>query len=67
MWDDGYATSRSIIMNITAQSDLIKAFDEFAYNKGAAVIRMLESVIKEDALFQGLKVKFVTLLDNHFY
>lgn len=57
MWDDGYATSRPIIMNVTSQPDLVRAFDEFLYNKGAAVIRMLESIVQENQLFEGLKVK----------
>lgn len=67
MWDDGYATSRSIIMSIHDQSDLVKAFDEFAYNKGAALIRMFESVIQENELFQGLKVKLFFPFDYNFF
>ncbi|CAF0707260.1 unnamed protein product [Brachionus calyciflorus] len=54
MWQDGYASSRPIKMNITSSLELSIAFDELVYNKGASLIRMLENIIGEQQLISSL-------------
>lgn len=60
MWEDGFAGSRAVVMNVTLQSDLVKAFDSFSFDKGAALIRMLESIIGENELKMDLIVSFLS-------
>lgn len=62
MWEDGYATSRPIKIDINSAGDLVYLFDEIIYSKGAAVIRMLESIVTPDEFQKNLIVKLNFLL-----
>lgn len=59
MWQDGFATSRAIKSNINSQQDIQVAFEELTYVKGAAIIRMFESMLGENSFKNGLIVNFI--------
>jgi len=52
---DAQAGSRAIRRPVANESDASAMFDGFTYNKAAAVVRMLESYVGEDAFRAGLR------------
>jgi aminopeptidase N len=56
MWDDGFISTKPVKQNITTQFQLNAAFEPLVYDKGAALIRMLEAVVGENELRTGLIV-----------
>jgi len=52
---DSLESTRPIRMPVTTTSQAMEAFDAMAYNKGAAVLRMIESHIGEDTFRDGVR------------
>lgn len=56
MWEDGFQSSHPIVANISTANDIIANFDKIPIEKAGAVLRMLESIVGETVLQNGLKV-----------
>ena len=52
---DGLESTRPIRTPVTTTSQAMEAFDALAYNKGSAVLRMVESHIGEDPFRDGVR------------
>jgi alanyl aminopeptidase len=55
MTSDTFLSARQIRQPIESENDVANAFDGITYQKGAAVIRMFESWIGEDAFQKGVQ------------
>jgi aminopeptidase N len=55
MWLDARRTSHPIQQRVADQSEAMTAFDGITYNKGQALIRMLENYLGEDAFRAGIR------------
>jgi aminopeptidase N len=51
---DAGVSSHPIVVNVTNPDEINEVFDKISYSKGAAVIRMLESMMGKTAFFQVL-------------
>ena len=60
---DAFATTHPIVQTIRTVEDTNQAFDAITYQKGEAVITMLESYAGEDVWRQGLR----TYMEKHKY
>ncbi|MYM66896.1 M1 family peptidase [Pseudoduganella sp. FT55W] len=52
---DALATTHPVVQHITTVDEASQAFDDITYNKGEAVIRMLENYVGEDAWRTGVR------------
>lgn len=60
MWEDGFVSSNPIKYPINSASEIINSYDSsLAASKGASLIRMLESILGENAFKLGLIVNFL--------
>jgi aminopeptidase N len=59
MGTDAHATTHPIQQPIANESEALAAFDSITYNKGQAVIRMLETYVGEDAFRAGIRAYMV--------
>ena len=58
MWDDGFASSHPLKVKVLTRAEIISsAFDQITTRKGAAVMKMVESVVGATQFQNGLKVK----------
>ncbi len=55
MSEDSLMSARKIRQPIVSNDDIANAFDDITYEKGAAVIRMFESWMGEDAFRKGVR------------
>jgi aminopeptidase N len=55
MESDARKTTHPIQLAVTRASEALNTFDEISYEKGAAVLRMLETYLGEDAFRQGIR------------
>ena len=55
MWEDGYATSKPVILSM-GERDSPRVNDALVASKGAAILRMLESVVGEASLKTSMRV-----------
>ncbi|MFO0607330.1 MAG: M1 family metallopeptidase [Polyangiales bacterium] len=53
--NDGLTTARPVRTPVTTTSQAMEAFDAMAYNKGAAVLRMLEAHVGEGPFREGVR------------
>ena len=58
MWDDGYEASHPIVANVTYPAEIDNLFDGITISKGAAVVRMMESIVGVPNLQIALRVIF---------
>lgn len=56
MWDDAFTSSHPIEADVTTPDQINNVFDSITYNKGAAVLKMLEATVSNVVFQQGLKV-----------
>ena len=56
MWDDAFESSHPVEANVVTPDQINNVFDSITYSKGAALLRMLESVVGEEAFRDGLRV-----------
>ena len=56
MYDDGYESSHPVSVEINNPEDIGSLFSSITYDKGCAVLRMLESTVGEDSFKNGLRV-----------
>ena len=56
MWDDAFPSSHPVEANVVTPDQINNVFDSITYSKGQSVLRMLESVVGEEAFRQGLIV-----------
>jgi len=59
--NDSVATARRIRQPIASKDDIVNAFDDVTYEKGQAVLEMLEAWLGEDAFRRGVRA----YLDRH--
>jgi aminopeptidase N len=52
---DALATTHPVVQHVATVEEAHSAFDEITYSKGAAVIRMLENYVGEDAWRDGVR------------
>ncbi|CAL8103580.1 unnamed protein product [Calicophoron daubneyi] len=52
---DSFTTSRPVFQPVSYPNEINEIFDPISYNKGAAVLRMMESFLGQDAFRLGLK------------
>jgi aminopeptidase N len=52
---DSFSTSHPVVQNITTVEQTSQAFDAITYNKGAAVLTMLEDYVGENIWRQGVR------------
>jgi aminopeptidase N len=64
MWDDGYESSHPLQVKLETTSEIISVYDKITSSKGAAVMRMVESVVGPTQFKTGLKVKMVAYFIN---
>ena len=63
MWDDGYSGAHSLSFNVQTKSEISSnAFDIITSKKGAAIIRMVESILGSGAIQDGFRVNIVFLV-----
>ncbi|KAL8604516.1 hypothetical protein ACOMHN_015800 [Nucella lapillus] len=53
---DARVASHPIIMPVNSPNKINEIFDQISYNKGASVIRMLESILGRDKFFKGISI-----------
>lgn len=58
MWDDGFVSTRPLTSDVQYPTDVAKVFDPLTYAKGAALLRMTESIVKEDNFKANIRVNF---------
>ena len=58
MYDDGLASSQPVSVEVTNPDNIGSLFSSITYDKGCAVLRMLESTVGEDNFRDGLRVYF---------
>ena len=56
MWDDGYPSSRPVVVNATSSDVINSLYDSITFSKGSAILRMLESIVGETNFQSGLRV-----------
>ena len=57
MWDDGYSSSHPLAVKVATRAEILSsAFDAITSKKGAAVMRMVESVVGAAQVQNGFKV-----------
>jgi aminopeptidase N len=57
MYDDGFDASRPLAREVQYVNDIKGLFDSTTYNKGAALLFMLESIVGEVNFRDGIRVK----------
>jgi aminopeptidase N len=55
MWRDSLATTHPVVQHVATVEQASQAFDTITYQKGEAVIRMLEAYVGEDAWRRGVR------------
>ena len=56
MYDDGLQVSQPVSNQVITNADIGNAFSSITYDKGSALLRMLESTVSEENFRLGLKV-----------
>jgi aminopeptidase N len=56
MYDDGFEATHPVYVNVLLPSQINGIFDSITYDKGAALLFMLESIVGETNFREGLKV-----------
>jgi aminopeptidase N len=56
MHEDGFESSQPIITSTLFTSEIISMFNRVTYDKGAALLFMLESIVGEENVRNGFKV-----------
>jgi aminopeptidase N len=56
MWEDGYESSHPINANVTYPDEIINLFDSITFNKGPAILRMIESLVNPTNMQMALRV-----------
>ena len=56
MWEDGYATSKPVINDVDERNSEPRVSDRIVSSKGAAILRMLESIVLPDAFKTNMRV-----------
>jgi aminopeptidase N len=56
MWEDGYATSKPVILDVTERNSMPRVSDPIVNSKGAAILRMLESIVTVDTFKNNMRV-----------
>lgn len=56
MYDDGYESSHPVSVEISNPENIGSLFSSITYDKGCAVLRMLESTVGEVEFKNGLRV-----------
>ena len=59
MYDDGFETTHPVVDDIKNPTLINSLFDSITYDKGCAILFMLESTVGEDVFRQGLQVIFI--------
>ena len=62
MWDDGYEASHPIQASVTYPNEIDNLFDGITISKGAAIMRMVESIVGVPNLQLALRVIY-----RHFF
>ena len=57
MYDDGLQVSQPVSSQVITNADIGNAFSSITYDKGSALLRMLESTVSEENFRLGLNVK----------
>ncbi|HEX9735090.1 MAG TPA: M1 family aminopeptidase [Thermoanaerobaculia bacterium] len=65
MRSDGYVSARQVRQPIASPHDVASAFDGITYEKGAAVIRMFESFLGEEAFRAGVRAHLERFARGH--
>jgi aminopeptidase N len=58
MWEDGYESSHPLQINVEHLGQLTSIFDVITSSKGAAIMRMVESIVGNTQFLNGLKVNY---------
>ena len=56
MWEDGYATSKPVVKDVDEQNRVPRVSDTIVNSKGAAILRMLESIVSNVTLRNSMRV-----------
>ena len=56
MWEDGYATSKPVIKDVDERNSEPRVNTPIIYSKGAAILRMLESIVTNETLKNSFRV-----------
>ena len=56
MWEDGYATSKPVILDVNERNSMPRVSDPIVNSKGAAILRMLESIVTVDTFKNNMRV-----------
>ena len=62
MWEDGYESSHPLQIKVENLGQIISAFDLITSSKGAAFMRMVESIFGSSQFTTGLKVTIISTL-----
>ena len=57
MWEDGYATSKPVIKDVDVKNSQPRVSDVIINSKGAAILRMLESILSFNTFRTNMRVK----------
>ena len=61
MWEDGYATSKPVILDVNERNSMPRVSDPIVNSKGAAILRMLESIVTVDTFKNNMRVYLTQL------
>ncbi len=61
MWEDGFVTSKPVIQDVNEKKSVPRVSDPIIVSKGAAILRMLESIVSETGLRNSMRVNFFFL------
>ena len=56
MYDDGFYSTHPVYTDVIVPDQINSLFDSITYDKGNALLRMLESTVTADNFRQGLRV-----------
>ena len=58
MYDDGFEASHPVFQPVQYPAEISSLFDSITYQKGAALLVMLEDTVGEINFREGLKVQY---------
>ena len=61
MYEDAFTGSHPIELDVLTSNEALAVFDTITYDKGCAILKMLESIVGQENMKQAFRVNFFTL------
>lgn len=57
MYEDAFSASHPIELDVLTSNEALAMFDVITYDKGCAVLKMLESIVGKESMKQAFRVR----------